>query len=374
MGPLSGVKVIEFAGIGPGPFCAMMLSDMGAEVIRIDRKGEKRFGRLDITSRGRRSVALNLKHPEGVRTALKLIEKSDALIEGFRPGVMERLGLGPEECLKCNPRIVYGRMTGWGQYGPLSNSAGHDINYIALTGALYSIGRPSEPPVPPLNLVGDFGGGAMMLAFGLVCGLLEARTSGVGQVVDAAMTDGASLLMTMIYAYKAKGLWSNKRGTNRFDGGAHFYDTYECADGKYVSIAAYEPQFYDLFLKTCGIGDPIFEAQMDVAKWPELKRKLSQLFKTKTREEWCAIMEGTDICFAPVLDMDEAPKHPHNQARETFIEIDGVIQPAPAPRFSRTPPEVQGPPPLAGEHNESVLSNFGFTKGEIDQLREDGVI
>ena len=374
MGPLKGIKVIEFAGIGPGPFCAMMLADMGAEVIRIDRKGEKRFGRLDITSRGRRSVALNLKHSEGISIALRLIEKADALLEGFRPGVMERLGLGPEQCLKCNPKLVYGRMTGWGQYGPLSHAAGHDINYIALTGALYSIGRPDSPPVPPLNLVGDFGGGAMMLAFGLVCGLLEAKTSGEGQVVDAAMTDGASTLMAMIYAYKAKGLWSNQRGSNRFDGGAHFYDTYECADGNYVSIAALEPQFYELFLKTCGVDDPAFQAQMDVEKWPELKHKLTQLFKTKTREEWCSIMEGTDICFAPVLDMDEASKHPHNKARETFIEIDGVIQPAPAPRFSRTPPKVQGPPPLPGEHNVAVLSEWGFSMNEIDNLREVGAI
>ncbi|TYO98417.1 alpha-methylacyl-CoA racemase [Geothermobacter ehrlichii] len=374
MGPLRGIKVIEFAGIGPGPFCAMMLADMGAEVIRIDRKGEKRFGRLDLTSRGRRSVALNLKHPEGVRAALKLIEKADALIEGFRPGVMERLGLGPDQCLECNPKLVYGRMTGWGQYGPLSHAAGHDINYIALTGALYSIGRPDSPPVPPLNLVGDFGGGAMMLAFGLVCGLLEAKASGEGQVVDAAMTDGVSTLMAMIYAYKAKGIWSNQRGANRFDGGAHFYDCYECADGRYVSIAALEPQFYDLFLKTCGIDDPAFQAQLDVEMWPELKQKLTQLFKTKTREEWCSLMEGTDICFAPVLDMDEAPAHPHNKARNTFIEIDGVVQPAPAPRFSRTHPEIQGPPPLPGEHNEEVLSEWGFSRAEIDNLQDIGVM
>ncbi|MBW2689187.1 MAG: CoA transferase [Deltaproteobacteria bacterium] len=365
MGPLKGIKVIEFAGIGPGPFCAMMLADMGAEVIRIDRKGEKRFGRLDITSRGRR---------EGVKAALRLIETADALLEGFRPGVMERLGLGPEQCSQINPRLVYGRMTGWGQNGPLAHAAGHDINYIALTGALYSIGRPDSPPVPPLNLVGDFGGGAMMLAFGLVCGVLEAKASGKGQVVDTAMTDGASALMAMIYAYKAKGLWSNQRGNNRFDGGAHFYDCYECADGKYVSIAALEPQFYALFLKTCGIDDPAFHAQLDVEKWPELKHELTQLFKTKTREEWCALMEGTDICFAPVLDMDEAPEHPHNKARKTFIELDGVVQPAPAPRFSRTQPEIQGCPPLPGEHNEAVLSEWGFSRDEIDSLLDIGAI
>ncbi|TYO98431.1 alpha-methylacyl-CoA racemase [Geothermobacter ehrlichii] len=374
MGPLKGIKVIEFAGIGPGPFCAMMLADMGAEVIRIDRKGEKRFGRLDITSRGRRSIALDLKNQEGVKTALRLIEKADALLEGFRPSVMERLGLGPEQCFQVNPRLVYGRMTGWGQNGPLSHAAGHDINYIALTSALYSIGRPDSPPVPPLNLVGDFGGGAMMLAFGLVCGVLEAKTSGQGQVVDAAMTDGASALMTYMYGFKAAGKWNNSRGTNRLDGGAHFYDSYECSDGKYISIAAYETQFYALFLKTCGIDDPAFHAQLDVEKWPELKQKLTQMFKTKTREEWCALMEGTDICFAPVLDMDEAPEHPHNKVRKTFIEIDGVVQPAPAPKFSRTHPEIQGCPPFPGEHNEEVLSEWGFSEAEIENLHEGGAI
>jgi len=372
MGPLKGIKIIEFAGIGPGPFCAMMLADMGAEVIRIDRKGEKRFGRLDITSRGRRSVALDLKNPEGVKTALRLIEKADALLEGFRPGVMERLGLGPEQCSQVNPRLVYGRMTGWGQYGPLSHASGHDINYIALTGALYSVGRPDSPPVPPLNLVGDFGGGAMMLAFGLVCGVLEAKTSGKGQVVDAAMTDGVSALMGYMYGFKAAGKWNNSRGTNRLDCGAHFYDSYGCSDGKYISIAAYETQFYALFLEICGIDDPAFHAQLDVDKWPELKEKLTQLFKTKTREEWCALMEGTDICFAPVLDMDEAPEHPHNKARKTFVEIDGVVQPSPAPKFSRTHPEIQGCPPLPGEHNEVVLSEWGFSRDELDSLHKSG--
>jgi alpha-methylacyl-CoA racemase len=374
MGPLKGVKVIELAGIGPGPFCAMMLSDMGAEVIRIDRKGETRFGKFDITCRGRRSVALDLKQPEGVKTVLKLIEHADALIEGFRPGVMERLGLGPQICDDLNPKLVYGRMTGWGQEGPLAHAAGHDINYIALSGALHAIGRAGEPPVPPLNLVGDFGGGAMMLAFGLVCALWEARESGKGQVVDAAMTDGAALLMAMFYGSRAAGKWNIKRGSNRLDGGAHFYDAYECADGKFVSIGSLEPQFYALLLKKCGIDDPAFQAQLDAGNWPELKGKLAVIIKSRTRDEWCAIMEGTDVCFAPVLDMDEAPQHAHNKARKTFVEIDGVIHPAPAPRFSRTTAEIQGPPVFPGEHTKSVLSDWGFSADEIGRLMENGVI
>lgn len=374
MGPLQGVKVIEFAGIGPGPFCAMMLADMGAEVIRIDRRGDTRFGKFEVMTRGRRSVLLDLKSPEGVQAALKLVEKADALIEGYRPGVMERLGLGPEVCHERNPRMVYGRMTGWGQTGPLAHAAGHDINYIALTGALHAIGRAGETPPPPLNLVGDFGGGAMMLAFGIVCGLLEARNSGRGQVVDAAMTDGASLLMAMMYGAKAAGRWTNNRGANRLDGGAHYYDTYECADGKYIAIGSNEPQFYSLLLEKCGVTDPAFQAQTDESQWPELKKKIATVFKGKTRSEWCAVMEGTDVCFAPVLDMDEAPQHPHNRARNTFIEIQGVIQPGPAPRFSRTSPEIQGPPPMPGEHTDAALSDWGFSAEEIGRLRESGAI
>jgi alpha-methylacyl-CoA racemase len=352
----------------------MMLADMGAEVVRIDRKGESRFGKYDIMARGRRSVALNLKSGEGVKAALKLIENADVLIEGFRPGVMERLGLGPKVCQERNPKLVYGRMTGWGQEGPLAHAAGHDINYIALSGALAAIGRPGEPPPPPLNLVGDFGGGAMMLAFGIVCALLEARNSGMGQVVDAAMTDGAALLMAMMYGAKAAGRWSTQRGVNRLDGGAPFYDTYECSDGKYICIGSYEPQFYGLLLEKCGIDDPAFKAQLDVSGWPELKRKIAGVFRVKTRDEWCAVMEGTDVCFAPVLDMDEAPHHPHNRARNTFVEIDGVVHPAPAPRFSRTPPEIQRPPAVPGEHTEAALSDWGFSHDAIARLRQSGAI
>src|SRR6478672_11198309 len=302
MGPLLGIKVIEFAGLGPAPFCTVMLADMGAEVVRIDRKAADPGGppglfdpKLDILNRARRPVALDLKRLEAVEAALKLIESADILIEGFRPGVLERLGLGPEVCLKRNPRLVYGRMTGWGQYGPLAHAAGHDINYIALTGALHAIGCREGASVAPLNLVGDFGGGAMLLAFGVLCALTDARTSGHGQVVDAAMTDGASLLMAMMYTFKAMGQWSNERGTNLLDGGAHFYGTFKCADGKWISIGAIEPQFYALLLEKCGLDDPAFGAQNDRSRWPALKDKLAAVFGTKTRDEWCAVMQGTDV-------------------------------------------------------------------------------
>jgi alpha-methylacyl-CoA racemase len=372
MGPLHGVKVIEFAGIGPGPFCAMLLSDMGAEVVRIDRKGGRGSSKFDITSRGRRSLALDLKNPEAVKTALKLIAQADALLEGFRPGVMEKLGLGPEAALKANPKLVYGRMTGWGQTGPLSQAAGHDINYIALTGALHAIGRKGQTPVPPLNLVGDFGGGALYLAFGMACALFEARGSGKGQVVDCAMTDGAASLMAMFYGFKGMGMWTDEKGENLLDGGAHFYDTYETSDGKWVSIGSIEPQFYALLLQKTGITDPDFQAQMDRSKWPALKAKVAAVIRTKTRAEWDALMEGTDVCYAPVLSLSEAPHHPHNKARETFLEIDGVVQPAPAPRFSRTVPRVQGPAPSAGQHNEQVLGDWGFSAGEIAALKSSG--
>jgi alpha-methylacyl-CoA racemase len=376
MGPLQGIKVVELAGIGPGPFCAMMLSDMGAEVIRVDRLRAKGTGSTrDVYLRGRRSVAVDLKHPDGVAAVLRLIEQADALIEGFRPGVMERLGLGPDICLSRNPHLVYGRMTGWGQTGPLKDAAGHDINYIALSGALHAIGRKGEKPVPPLNLLGDFGGGGMLLAFGIVCGLLEAQQSGQGQVIDAAMTDGVAALMAIIYQLKAAGRWSNQRESNMLDGGAHFYNTYECADGKYVAIGSIEPQFYALLLEQCGLtNDPAFQAQMNPQLWPELKIKLTELFKTKTRAEWCALLEGTDVCFAPVLDLDEAPQHPHNQARGTFVENGGVIQPAPAPRFSRTVPAIQSQSAIAGEHTEEVLTAWGFTAAEIAALQQAGAI
>lgn len=375
MGPLKGVKIVEIAGIGPGPFCAMMLADMGADIIRVDRKTSgMSLGRLDMLNRGRRSVAVNLKDPEGVELVLKLVEKADALLEGFRPGVTEKLGIGPDDCLKRNPKLVYGRMTGWGQEGPMAQAAGHDINYIALTGALHAIGNRSQKPVPPLNLVGDFGGGGMLLAYGIVCGLLEAKTSGKGQVVDAAMVDGASILMTMMYGFKAAGMWQDERGVNLLDTGAHFYDTYETSDGKWISIGSIEPQFYALLVQKAGLTDPGFNNQMDQSKWPELKDKIAEIFKAKTRDEWCEIMEGTDVCFAPVLSLEEAPNHPHIKARNTFVEIDGKMNPAPAPRFSRTEPEIQGPPPIAGEHNEEALSDWGFSQEDISALKEKGTL
>ena len=376
MGPLEGVKVVEVGGIGPGPFCGMMLSDMGANIIRIDRKGHR--GRVeakyDILHRGRRSIGLDLKKPEGVEAALKLVEQADALQEGFRPGVMEKMGLGPDVCLKRNPKLVYGRMTGWGQEGPISQAAGHDINYIALTGALYSIGRAGQNPVPPLNLVGDFGGGGMLLAFGIVCALFEAQKSGKGQVVDAAMVDGSAILMAMFYGQRAAGFWTDQRASNFLDTGSHFYDTYETADGKWISVGSIEPQFYALLLKHAGIDDPEFKVQDDRTKWPKFKKKINEIFKTKTRDEWCDIMEGTDVCFGPVLSMEEAPKHPQNVFRNTFVEVEGVLQPAPAPRFNRTKPEIQGPPLMQGEHTEPALADWGFTQDEIQELKAGDVI
>ena len=367
-GPLNGVKIIEFAGIGPGPFCAMLLSDMGAEVLRIDRKGASGGSPNDITSRGRQSVALDLKKPEGIEACLKLVESADILQEGFRPGVMERLGLGPDVCLARNPKLVYGRMTGWGQTGPLAHAAGHDINYIALTGALAAIGRESAP-VPPLNLVGDFGGGALYLAMGICAALFEAQRSGEGQVIDCAMTDGATSLMTMFYGMKASNFWSTVRGVNMLDGGAHFYDVYETADGKFVSLGSIEPQFYALLRDKAGLEDAEFDAQMDRGAWPKLKEKVAAVIKTKTRDEWDALMEGTDVCYAPVLDMDEAASHPHNLARETLVERNGVTQPNVAPRFSRTQSEIQGPPPEIGAHNESALQAWGFDEVELESLK-----
>ncbi len=379
MGPLRGVKIIEVAGIGPGPFCAMMLSDMGAEIIRVERKEKSGINRVvdercDVLNRGRRSIAIDLKKPEAVESALKLVERADALFEGFRPGVMENLGLGPDICLKRNPKLVYGRMTGWGQEGPLSHASGHDINYISLTGALHSIGKQGNKPVPPLNLVGDFGGGGMLLAFGIACALYEAQKSGQGQVVDAAMVDGASALMAMFYGFRAAGLWNDERGRNFLDSGSHFYDAYETADGKWISVGSIEPQFYALLLKHSGITDPDFQAQWDTIKWPEFKEKITAIFKTKTRDEWCKIMEGTDVCFAPVLTMEEAIKHPHNVARRVYVEVEGITQPAPAPRFSRTQPEIQGPPPKHGGHTEQILKDWGISRKEIDSFKEADAI
>ena len=337
-GPLTGLKVVEMAGLGPAPFCGMLLADMGAEVLSIamPEKTAADNASFDVFSRGKQTLRADLRDPTALAAVREIIAKSDALIEGFRPGVMERLGLGPDACLALNARLVYGRMTGWGQTGPLAHAAGHDINYIALSGALHAIGPRGEKPSVPLNYIGDFGGGGMLLGFGLVCALLEAKTSGRGQVVDAAMTDGAALLSTMMYGMHAQNMWSNQRGENLLDGGAHFYDTYTCADGKHIAIGAIEPQFYTLLMQLLGITDTAFAAQMNPAAWPELKARLAALFATKPRSAWCELLEGTDACFAPVLDWDEAPLHAHNVARGTFVKVDGVVQPAPAPRFSRT--------------------------------------
>jgi alpha-methylacyl-CoA racemase len=373
-GPLTSLKVVEFAGIGPGPFCGMLLSDLGADVIRIDRKGGRGGAPTDVTSRGRRSVALDLKSPAAIEACLKLIEEADAVFEGFRPGVMERLGLGPDVALKRNPKLVYGRMTGWGQTGPYAHAAGHDMNYIAITGALHAIGT-EDKPVPPLNLVGDFGGGALYLAFGLLAGVISARQSGKGQVIDCAMSDGAASLMAMFYGFKASGMWKDgQRRANMLDGGAHFYDTYQCADGRWVSIGSIEPQFYALLLEKTGVTDPDFQRQHDRDAWPQLHDKLAAIIATKTRDEWTAIMGGTDVCFAPVLTLDEAPKHPHNAARQTFVEVAGVAQPAPAPRFSETPGAIQGPPPRIGAHDREALTDWGFTAADLDQLARAGAL
>jgi alpha-methylacyl-CoA racemase len=379
MGPLGGVKILEIAGIGPGPFAAMMLSDMGAEVLRVDRADRVKGGDpaeppREILNRGRRSVAVNLKSPEGVEAVLRMVAGADGLIEGFRPGVMENLGLGPDVCLGRNPRLVYGRMTGWGQEGPLAQAAGHDVNYIALSGTLHAIGRAGEAPLPPLNLVGDFGGGGMLMAFGVVCALLEAGRSGRGQVVDTAMVDGAAVLMTMMHGMKSVGFWSEERGSNLLDTGAHFYEVYETRDGKYVSIGSIEPQFYAELMRLTGLeGEPL-PRQMAMTEWPALKERMKQVFKAKTRDEWCQLMEGTDVCFAPVLSMGEAPEHPHNQHRETFVERNGVVQPAPAPRFSLTPPELTLPPPHPGQHTDEVLADWGFSPAEVAALREGGAV
>ena len=385
-GPLAGVKVIEIAGIGPGPFCAMLLADMGADVIRVDRSSAVRdefagsSGSIkpspDLLNRGRRSLGVNLKDPDGVEVVLKLAESSDILLEGFRPGVAERLGIGPEVCHKRNPKLIYGRMTGWGQEGPYAHTAGHDINYIALSGVLSTIGKAGEPPVPPVNYIGDFGGGGLLLAFGLVCALEAARRDGKGQVVDAAMVDGSALIATMIYGMHGLGAWG-EHGENLLDGGAYYYGVYECADGEFVSIGSLEPQFYAELLDLTGVADdggPPMPLQGDKEAWPATRERLEAVFKQKTRDEWCEIMEGTDVCFAPVLDLDEAPKHPHNIARGTFVEVAGMTQPAPAPRFSRTPGSIRRPPPHPGQHTGEVLAEYGFGQGELEKLRASGAI
>jgi alpha-methylacyl-CoA racemase len=369
-GPLSGLRIVEFAGIGPGPFCGMLLSDLGADVVRIDRKGAGRGSKTDVTGRGRRSIAMDLKSPAAVEACLKLFEKADVVFEGFRPGVMERLGLGPDLALARNPRLVFGRMTGWGQTGPYAMAAGHDQNYIAITGALHAIGMPDKP-VPPLNLVGDFGGGALYLAFGLLAGVIHARATGQGQVIDCAMSDGAASLMAMFYGMKAAGVWTDDRRSNLLDGGAHFYDTYECSDGKWISLGSIEPQFYALLLEKTGITDPDFKAQMDRSQWRSLHDRLAKVISLKSRDQWCEIMEGTDVCFAPVLTIEEAPRHKHNAARRTFVEVEGVMQPAPAPRFSATPGAIAGPPPGIGADNETALADWGFSVADIESLKAD---
>jgi len=378
-GPLAGIRVIELAGIGPGPFAAMMLSDMGADVVRVERAHAVRgpapdVPGWDVLQRGRRNLALDLKHPDGVAALLSLVERADALLEGFRPGVMERMGVGPDVCLARNPKLVFGRMTGWGQEGPYASAAGHDINYISLAGALAHFGRHGEPPTPPLNMVGDFGGGGMLLAFGVVCGLLEAARSGEGQVVDAAMVDGSAVMMTMFWGMKQAGFFDEtRRGQNLLDTGAHFYDVYRCADGHYISVGSIEPQFYAELLRLTGLSDdPEFAIQMDRNLWPVLKGRLEKLFHTKTRDEWCALMEGTDACFAPVLTMSEAAEHPHNVARQTFIDVAGTRQPAPAPRFSRSRPEVARPPAHAGQHTREVLLDWGLAADVVDGLFASG--
>jgi alpha-methylacyl-CoA racemase len=381
MGPLQGVKAIELAGIGPGPFCAMLLADLGADVIRIDRAGQVHdpipdTPHFDIMNRGRRSIGVDLKNPDGVEAVLSLVESADLLLEGFRPGVTERLGLGPDDCFARNPALVYGRMTGWGQDGPWAQMAGHDINYISLAGALAHFGRKGEPPVPPLNLVGDFGGGAMFLAFGLLAGLIEARTSGQGQVVDAAMVDGTAVLMTMFHSFAAGGFWNEERGTNLLDTGTPYYDVYETADGEYVSIGSLESQFFDVLVEKTGITGPDGEPpqQSDKSAWPHMRDQLAATFKAKTRDEWVEVFEGSDACFAPVLTMSEAHAQHHNVARGTFTEVQGITQPSPAPRFSRTQNEIQRPPPHPGQHTDEVLADWGVAADRIAALREAGAV
>jgi alpha-methylacyl-CoA racemase len=378
VGPLSGVKIVELAGIGPGPFAGMLLSDMGADIVRIDRAqqvtGDFSKPNLEPLYRGRRSVGVDLKNADGVETVLRLVEQADALIEGFRPGVTERLGLGPDVCLARNPRLVYGRMTGWGQEGPLAQAAGHDINYIALAGALAHFGREGSKPTPPINLVGDFGGGGMFLAFGVVCGILEARASGKGQVVDTAMVDGSAILMTMMWGLKKIGFWDEALGVNVLDTGAPFYDTYETKDGKYVSLGSLEPQFYAELIQRLGLEGEHLPSQMDRSGWPALRERFTALFKTKTRDEWVTVFEGSDACFAPVLTMSEATTNAHIKARDTIIDRGGVEQPAPAPRFSRTTPEIERDAPWPGQHTDEALADWGFGTDEIAKLRETSAI
>ncbi len=379
-GPLTGLKVIELAGIGPAPMAAMMLSDMGAEVIRVDRLTASGLGipmpkKFNFLGRGRKSIALDLKNPDGIDALLDLIDKADIVIEGFRPGVMERLGMGPDVCLERNPKLVFGRVTGWGQEGPLSKSAGHDLNYIALSGALHAIGRSNdEPPTPPLNLVGDFGGGTMFIVVGILAALHEVKNSGKGQVVDAGMVDGALSLMTSIYGMHAGGNQSDERASNILDSGAHFYNTYETRDGKYVSIGSIETKFYAMLLEKLGLDPDSLPPQMERESWPAMKEKFKEIFLTKTRDEWCALMENTDICFAPVLSLAEAPDYAHNKERGSFVDVEGVMHPAPAPRFSATPSSIKSPTPPTGVHTDEVLADWGISADKVAALKASGAI
>ncbi|MFD5177866.1 CaiB/BaiF CoA transferase family protein [Nocardia sp. NPDC058379] len=378
-GPLAGVRVVELGGVGPTPFCAMLLADLGADVIRLDRPpgydgGAPIDARFDLLNRGRRSAVVDLKKPAAVAAVLKLVVEADILLEGFRPGVAEKLGLGPEQCLAANPALVYGRMTGWGQGGPLAQDPGHDINYISLTGVLHAVGRAGEPPAIPLNLAGDFGGGSLYLALGLVSALLERTTSGRGQVVDAAMVDGSASLMTLFYGLFAAGYWSDERGVNRLDSGAPWYNVYETADGGWISVGANESRFWRNLLRIMGIDESEMPDQHDRSQWPSVHQRFTAIFLTRTRDEWCALADGQEACLAPVLSLAEAPRHAHLRARGTFVDVDGVVQPAPAPRFSRTPGMIQRPPPEPGEHTDEVLGDWGFLPAELAALREQGAI
>lgn len=376
MGPLNGYTVLELAGIGPAPMGGMVLADMGAEVIRIDRaSGASALVMKDVSARGKKSVVLNLKDAGGIETLLRMVENADVVIDPYRPGVCEKLGIGPDVCLARNPKLVFARMTGWGQEGPLANAAGHDINYISITGALYAMGRKGEKPVPPLNLVGDMGGGGMLLVNGILAALLEAANSGKGQVVDAAMVDGAAQLMWMFHGFEALGMWdATQRESNMLDGAAHYYDTYECADGEYVSIGSIEPQFYALLKEKAGLAEEDFGNQNDQSQWAVMKEKLSAVMKQKTQAQWCEIMEGTDVCFAPVLNFMDAPGHPANVARDTYIEVDGITQPAPAPRFSRTASQVAHGGHEPGQDTDKVLTAMGFGEQELTALKASGAI
>jgi alpha-methylacyl-CoA racemase len=377
VGPLDGVRVIEIASLAPAPFGCMILADLGADVLRVERVeqcGVQAAPPPDPLVRGRRSIGLNLKDPAGVDLLLRLADDADVLVEGFRPGVTERLGFGPQECARRNPRLIYGRMTGWGQDGPLAPTAGHDIDYIAISGALAPIGRAGERPVPPLNLIGDFGGGGMLLALGILAALVERASSGRGQVIDAAMVDGSALLTSFLYGFRARGAWSDERGTNLLDGGAPFYDTYETADGGYVAVGALEPQFYAALLRGLGLADADLPGQLDRSGWPELRRQFTAAFAGRTRDEWAEIFAGTDACVAPILGLGEAPEHPHALARNAFVEVGGIRQPGPAPRFGRTAAARPAPPPRPGADTDAVLAGLGLSEAAVADLRAGGVI